>query len=51
MLQLHAWSVPPAQPSRPSAAGTDVGDHPPITPVRCATEAELGGGDAWRLYE
>ncbi|PRW60157.1 DNA topoisomerase 3-beta isoform X1 [Chlorella sorokiniana] len=31
--------------------GTDVGDHPPITPVRCATEAELGGGDAWRLYD
>ncbi|KAL4458501.1 hypothetical protein ABPG75_013366 [Micractinium tetrahymenae] len=31
--------------------GEDRGDHPPITPVRCATEAELGGGDAWRLYD
>ncbi len=31
--------------------GTDVGDHPPITPVRAATEEELGGGDAWRLYD
>ncbi|BBM98000.1 DNA topoisomerase III [Marchantia polymorpha subsp. ruderalis] len=31
-------------------AGVDAGDHPPITPMRCATEAELGG-DAWRLYE
>ncbi|KXZ51646.1 hypothetical protein GPECTOR_11g100 [Gonium pectorale] len=31
--------------------GTDVGDHPPITPVRSATEAELGGGDPWRLYD
>ena len=30
--------------------GTDVGDHPPITPMRPATEAQLGG-DAWRLYE
>lgn len=32
-------------------AGVDVGDHPPITPVRCASEAELGGGDTWRLYD
>ncbi len=31
--------------------GVDAGDHPPITPVRSATEVELGGGDAWRLYE
>ncbi|KAG9487489.1 hypothetical protein GDO78_007378 [Eleutherodactylus coqui] len=30
--------------------GSDAGDHPPITPMRSATEAELGG-DAWRLYE
>ncbi|XP_020852077.1 DNA topoisomerase 3-beta-1 isoform X2 [Phascolarctos cinereus] len=30
--------------------GHDAGDHPPITPMRSATEAELGG-DAWRLYE
>lgn len=40
-----------AGPPSSHTAGTDVGDHPPITPVRCATEAELGGGDAWRLYE
>lgn len=31
--------------------GTDAGDHPPITPVAMATEAELGGGDEWRIYE
>eukprot|EP00899_Mesostigma_viride_P006662 jgi/Mesvir1/15998/Mv08302-RA.2 len=31
--------------------GTDVGDHPPITPVCAATESELGGGDMWRLYD
>lgn len=30
--------------------GQDVGDHPPITPMRSATEAELGS-DGWRLYE
>ncbi|XP_057225013.1 DNA topoisomerase 3-beta-1 isoform X2 [Malurus melanocephalus] len=30
--------------------GHDAGDHPPITPMRAATEAELGG-DSWRLYE
>ncbi|XP_065835336.1 DNA topoisomerase 3-beta-1-like [Oscarella lobularis] len=29
--------------------GHDAGDHPPITPLRAATETELGG-DAWRLY-
>lgn len=31
--------------------GTDVGDHPPITPVRAATESELGGGEAWLIYD
>ncbi|XP_060074052.1 DNA topoisomerase 3-beta-1-like [Ylistrum balloti] len=30
--------------------GSDAGDHPPITPMRPATEAELGH-DAWRLYD
>ncbi|KAJ4827020.1 hypothetical protein Tsubulata_033804 [Turnera subulata] len=30
-------------------SGTDVGDHPPITPMRSATEDMLGN-DAWRLY-
>jgi DNA topoisomerase IA len=36
--------------SRPQG-GNNAGDHPPLTPVRCATEAELGGGDAWRIYD
>ncbi|KAF6259333.1 DNA topoisomerase [Scenedesmus sp. NREL 46B-D3] len=31
--------------------GVDVGDHPPITPVRAANEAELGGGDSWLVYD
>uniref|UniRef100_A0A8C5ADQ4 DNA topoisomerase n=1 Tax=Gadus morhua TaxID=8049 RepID=A0A8C5ADQ4_GADMO len=30
--------------------GSDAGDHPPITPMRAASEAELGS-DGWRLYE
>uniref|UniRef100_A0A4W3H8Y5 DNA topoisomerase n=1 Tax=Callorhinchus milii TaxID=7868 RepID=A0A4W3H8Y5_CALMI len=30
--------------------GQDVGDHPPITPMRSASESELGS-DGWRLYE
>ena len=29
--------------------GSDHGDHPPITPLRAAGEAELGG-DGWRIY-
>ena len=31
--------------------GKDEGDHPPITPMEAATESEIGGGDAWRLYD
>ena len=30
--------------------GADAGDHPPITPMRQASEGELTG-DAWRLYD
>ncbi|KAK7933693.1 hypothetical protein WMY93_004589 [Mugilogobius chulae] len=30
--------------------GTDAGDHPPITPMRAASEAELGS-DGWRLFD
>lgn len=31
-------------------SGSDAGDHPPITPMKCASFSELGG-DAWRIYE
>ncbi|KAG0480933.1 hypothetical protein HPP92_011791 [Vanilla planifolia] len=31
-------------------AGSDAGDHPPITPMRVATE-EMLGNDAWKLYQ
>lgn len=27
--------------------GNDAGDHPPITPMRSASEAELGASDRW----
>ena len=40
---LDAGFVKPRQ-------GHDAGDHPPITPMRSATEAALGT-DAWRLYQ
>ena len=30
--------------------GHDAGDHPPITPMKLAREADLSG-DAWRLYD
>ncbi|XP_022705600.1 DNA topoisomerase 3-beta-1-like isoform X2 [Varroa jacobsoni] len=30
--------------------GTDVGDHPPITPTRAANRGDLDG-ESWRLYE
>ena len=30
--------------------GTDCGDHPPITPMRCAERHQLDH-DSWRLYE
>jgi DNA topoisomerase-3 len=33
-----------------STGGVDVGDHPPITPIRIATENEIGH-EAWRLYD
>ncbi|CAF4968388.1 unnamed protein product [Rotaria sp. Silwood1] len=31
--------------------GKDVGDHPPITPVKAASSSSVGGGDYWRLYD
>lgn len=40
---LLSWGL-----SRPRE-GVDMGDHPPITPVRAATEGQLG--DAYRLYD
>ncbi|KAF4673363.1 DNA topoisomerase 3-beta-1 [Perkinsus olseni] len=31
--------------------GYDAGDHPPITPVRSATEGDFGSSDSWRLFD
>jgi len=36
---------------RPPPVGRDMGDHPPITPIRPATKQDLGGGLEWRIYE
>jgi len=36
---------------RPPPVGRDMGDHPPITPIRPATRQDLGGGLEWRIYE
>lgn len=36
---------------KPPLRGKDSGDHPPITPLKCATREQVGGGAAWRLYE
>jgi DNA topoisomerase-3 len=46
----YAASLMAAGPHTPKS-GVDAGDHPPITPMLSATESELGGGDAWRLFE
>jgi DNA topoisomerase IA len=35
---------------KPALRGVDVGDHPPITPARVATQNDLKG-DYWALYE
>lgn len=34
----------------PPKSGHDAGDHPPITPMKCANFNELSG-DAWRIYD
>ncbi|KAH8739347.1 DNA topoisomerase III beta-1 [Cryptosporidium ryanae] len=34
----------------PRKDGSDAGDHPPITPVKSATNNDLSG-DSWRLYD
>eukprot|EP00854_Cymbomonas_tetramitiformis_P019490 gene19490-23305_t len=44
-LRLKLWGT------KVFASSQDAGDHPPITPVRSATEHEVGGGDAWRVYD
>eukprot|EP00971_Amphidinium_carterae_P289091 5740142-Amphidinium_carterae.1 len=36
---------------RNPASGRDVGDHPPITPMRAAPREEFNKGNEWRLYD
>ncbi|KAJ9463502.1 DNA topoisomerase 3-beta [Diplonema papillatum] len=45
----HVKELLAAGITRPKS-GVDMGDHPPITPMRPATEGMLGG-DEWRLYD
>eukprot|EP00536_Pseudo-nitzschia_multiseries_P002733 jgi/Psemu1/6184/gm1.6184_g len=40
-----------AKSGRPPSRGKNVGDHPPITPLKAASREEVGGGAAWRVYE
>ncbi|CAJ1946564.1 unnamed protein product [Cylindrotheca closterium] len=35
----------------PPTRGRDVGDHPPITPLKAASRQEIGNGPPWRIYE
>ncbi|CAK8990534.1 DNA topoisomerase 3-beta-1 (DNA topoisomerase III beta-1) [Durusdinium trenchii] len=35
----------------PREDGHDVGDHPPITPVKCASRSQCGSDAHWALYE
>ncbi len=39
-----------SRPRATSRGGIDAGDHPPITPVRCAQRGELSGRE-WRVYD
>lgn len=32
-------------------SGVDVGDHPPITPCRMATQSDIPDRDGWRIYD
>ena len=31
--------------------GRDVGDHPPITPMRAAPREEITKGNEWKIYD
>lgn len=56
-LRCHVHSILACDPDclqrglSSTREGFDAGDHPPVTPVCSATEQQLGGSDAWRLYE
>jgi hypothetical protein len=36
---------------QPPHRGRDVGDHPPITPMRAAPRDEFTKGNAWKIYD
>jgi len=47
----HARQVIAEGMTPPRQDGTDVGDHPPITPVKLASQNQCGGEAAYALYE
>ncbi|KAK3284561.1 hypothetical protein CYMTET_7800 [Cymbomonas tetramitiformis] len=47
----HASALLEASPLQPPKSGVDVGDHPPITPMRCATRHQVHGEAEWKVYE
>ncbi len=49
--QNHIKSLLSEGQYTPPKKGKDVGDHPPITPVKSANASSVGGGDSWRLYD
>lgn len=47
-----AVSLSSAASARLAGTGKDAGDHPPITPMRACSRAQLRGGNSdWRLYD
>eukprot|EP00397_Hematodinium_sp_SG-2012_P013361 GEMP01013564.1.p1 GENE.GEMP01013564.1~~GEMP01013564.1.p1 ORF type:complete len:860 (+),score=141.73 GEMP01013564.1:77-2656(+) len=36
---------------RPPVSGNDAGDHPPITPMKCAPRDDISKGKEWKLYD
>jgi len=47
----HLLRTKYAKTSVPPRRGYDAGDHPPITSLKAATREEVGGGQAWRVYD
>ena len=40
-----------SRPIQRPEGGRDVGDHPPITPMRAAPRDEFSKGNEWKIYD